>query len=217
MTKQILIVEDDALTRRAVAVNLEQAGYIPVMADSGEEALDLISLRVPDLVLLDIGLPGMDGLQTLRTMQQQAPTIPVIFLTARRRDLDEIVGLELGADDYITKPFDMDVLLAHVRAVLRRAEPVGTVGQDETVVVGDLRIDPAAHEVQIDGQTLELPPKEFELLLTLARHPGRVFRVEKLLAQVWAAPGSVKPRPSTCTCAGCARRLKPIRPIRAGW
>jgi DNA-binding response OmpR family regulator len=185
--KQILIVEDDMLTRRALAINLEQAGYKAVTADSGEEALAQIAVHVPDLILLDIGLPGMDGLQTLRAIQQQAPKVPVVFLTARRRDLDEIVGLELGADDYITKPFDMDVLLAHIRAVLRRAEPIIVAREDAPVVAGDLRIDPTTYVVQIGGRTIELPPKEFDLLLTFARHPGRVFSVAELLAQVWGS------------------------------
>ncbi len=187
VAQQILIVEDDTLTRRAVAVNLEQAGYLPLVANSGEEALDLLSTRSPDLVLLDIGLPGMDGLQTLRAIQQQAPHTPVVFLTARRRDLDEIVGLELGADDYITKPFDMDVLIAHLRAVLRRTAQSSASADEGEVSVGDLRIDPTGHEVFVRGRQLELPPKEFDLLLALARNPGRVFSVDELLTQVWGS------------------------------
>ncbi|MBX3051451.1 MAG: response regulator transcription factor [Caldilineaceae bacterium] len=187
MTKHILVVDDDSLIRRAVAVNLEQAGYTALLAESGEDALRHIAVRVPDLILLDIGLPGMDGLQALRAIHQQVPGIPVVFLTARRRELDEIVGLELGADDYITKPFDMDVLLAHVKAVLRRVEPVATLTEEEIVVAGDLRMVPGSYQVQIGDRSIELPPKEFELLLTLARNPGRVFSVDELMDQVWGS------------------------------
>jgi DNA-binding response OmpR family regulator len=186
MTKQILVVDDDALMRRSVKANLEQSGYATLTASSGEEAIGQIRLHLPDLVLLDIGLPGIDGLETLRTIRQYAPETLVIFVTARRRELDEIVGLELGADDYITKPFDIDVLLAHIKAVLRRSSPsASSTAADEEVTVGDLRIVPAAHEVYIDDHLLMLPPKEFDLLLTLARDPGRVFSVGELLSLVW--------------------------------
>jgi DNA-binding response OmpR family regulator len=140
-----------------------------------------------DLVLLDIGLPGMDGLEAIRALRQAAPYLPVIFVTARRRELDEIVGLELGADDYITKPFDMDVLLAHVRAVLRRTNspmPNVTVGP---VTAGDILIEPAAREVRIGGRKVELAPKEFDLLLLLAQHAGRVLSTAEILETVWGA------------------------------
>jgi len=121
MPKHILIVDDDALMRRSLAFNVEQAGYRVSNAANAEDALVLARRDRPGLVLLDIGLPGMDGLDALRHFKDQLG-VPVIFLTARRRNLDEVVGLELGADDYITKPFDVDVLLAHVKAVLRRSE-----------------------------------------------------------------------------------------------
>ena len=115
----ILVVDDDALMRRSLGFNLEQAGYQVSSSGSAEDALALAHRNPPDLVLLDIGLPGMDGLDALRHFKSELG-VPVIFLTARRRELDEVVGLELGADDYVTKPFDMDVLLAHIKAVLRR-------------------------------------------------------------------------------------------------
>ena len=119
VAKHILIVDDDALMRRSLAFNLEQAGYHTSTAESAETALSKVSLEKPDLVLLDIGLPGMDGLDAMRQLKQQFD-LPVIFLTARRRELDEALGLELGGDDYITKPFDLNVLVAHIKAVLRR-------------------------------------------------------------------------------------------------
>jgi len=135
--------------------------------------------------LLDIGLPGIDGLEALQTIRKYASGIPVIFLTARRRELDEVVGLELGADDYITKPFDLDVLLAHIKAVLRRVAPVTKWTATGPVVVGDLSIDPAARVVCIGTRKLELPHKEFELLLVLAQNTGRVLTLDELLNQVW--------------------------------
>ena len=121
MSKHILLVDDDALMRRSLAFNLEQAGYRTSTAGSAEDGLNLARRDLPDLILLDIGLPGMDGLDALRDFQRQADT-PIIFVTARRRELDQALGLELGADDYVTKPFDMNVLLARIKAVLRRVE-----------------------------------------------------------------------------------------------
>jgi len=142
---------------------------------------------VPDLVLLDIGLPGMDGLDALRHFQNRIG-VPVIFLTARRRELDEVLGLQLGADDYVTKPFDLDVLLARIKAVLRRVRPPVT---DERrlgpLVVGDLVIDPASRTVTVGGRPVDLPHREFDLLHALALSAGRVVSVDELLARVWGA------------------------------
>lgn len=185
MAKQLLIVDDDSLMRRSLAVTLDQAGYATRTAASAADALQAVRQQPPDLVLLDIGLPDMDGLETLRSLRQVAPHLPVIFVTARRRELDEIVGLELGADDYITKPFDMDVLLAHVRAVLRRAAPPDTDPSPGPFTVGGLSIDPAGRVVTVGGSPVELAPREFDLLLFLAQHAGRVLNNDDLLAQVW--------------------------------
>lgn len=187
-SKRVLIVDDDALMRRSVSVSLDQAGYQTMTASNAEEALRLVGDVRPDLVLLDIGLPGMDGMEALRQIRHDAPSLPVIFVTARRRELDEIVGLELGADDYITKPFDMDVLLAHVKAVLRRTQtPPVTAPTDRIIRVGDLTIDPAAHEVRAEDRVIELAPKEYDLLLALAQRPNQVLSVDDLLEQVWGA------------------------------
>jgi DNA-binding response OmpR family regulator len=188
MSKNILIVDDDVLMRRSLALSMEQAGYKAFNAANAEDALLMARRDPPDLVLLDIGLPGMDGLDALRIFKEQIG-VPVIFLTARRRNLDEVLGLELGADDYITKPFDVDVLLAHVKAVLRRAEMEGPKKLDGNapVEVGDLIIDPGAHSVVIGGKEVELRPREFDLLHTMALQPGMVISVEDLLASVWGA------------------------------
>ncbi len=188
MTKHILVVDDDALLRRSVAFNLQQVGYSSATAATTEDALAIMRCHAPDLILLDIGLPGMDGLEALRVFQRQI-AVPVIFVTARRRELDEIVGLELGADDYITKPFDTDVLLAHIKAVLRRTvSPHPDNPRAQPIVVGDLRIDPASHLVQVGERQLELPPKEFDMLLALAQDTGHIFSVDDLLTRVWG-PG----------------------------
>ncbi|HOT92483.1 MAG TPA: response regulator transcription factor [Anaerolineae bacterium] len=187
MAKHILVVDDDALLRRSLAFNLEQAGYRAETAGTAEDALAKVRLDPPDLILLDIGLPGMDGLDALRTLRQQL-NVPVIFLTARRRELDEVLGLELGADDYITKPFDFDVLLAHIKAVLRRAGNALTKPPEpEPLVVGDLVIDPTAHTVTVAGRPVDLAPREFDLLTVLAQEAGRVLSVDELLARVWGA------------------------------
>jgi DNA-binding response OmpR family regulator len=188
MVSHILLVDDDALLRRSLAFNLEQAGYRVSTAASAEDALALAERDRPDLVLLDIGLPGMDGLAALRYFDSQVGGVPVIFLTARRRELDEVLGLELGADDYITKPFDLDVLLARIKVVLRRSEKTpASSSEPAPLTVGDMIIDPSAHTVTIGGRLLDLPPREFDLLHTLALEAGRVVSIDELLARVWGA------------------------------
>jgi DNA-binding response OmpR family regulator len=186
MSKHILVIDDDALLRRSLAFNLEQAGYRASNAANAEDALELAKLDTPDLVLLDIGLPGMDGLDAVKKFKEMS--IPVIFVTARRRELDEVLGLELGADDYITKPFDLDVLLAHIKAVLRRTQqaPSAAVPQ-ELIQLGSLTIDPNAHLVTLRGNQIHLSPREFDLLYALAQHPNQVISVNDLLGRVWGA------------------------------
>jgi DNA-binding response OmpR family regulator len=187
MTTHIMLVDDDALLRRSLAFNLEQAGYRVSTAATAEDGLAMARHDHPDLVLLDIGLPGMDGLDALRYFEAQVGT-PVIFLTARRRELDEVLGLELGADDYITKPFDVDVLLARIKVVLRRSEkPAADLTEPTTLTIGDLTIDPASHIVTIGDHSLDLPPREFDLLHILALEAGHVVSVDDLLARVWGA------------------------------
>lgn len=192
VAKHILIVDDDALLRRSLAFNLEQAGYRASTAESAETALSQVRLEKPDLALLDISLPVMDGLDAMRQLKDQFD-LPVIFLTARRRELDEALGLELGGDDYITKPFDFNVLVAHIKAVLRRFErtiaaSATQAGSDsEPLVVGDLVVDLVTHSVTLAGKQINLPRREFDLLHALAIQPGRVFAVDELLGTVWGA------------------------------
>jgi len=187
MARHILVVDDDALMRRSLAFNLEQAGFRASPAANAEDALSLARQTPPDLVLLDIGLPGMDGLDAIKRFKEQFH-VPVIFVTARRRNLDEVVGLELGADDYVTKPFDVDVLIAHIKAVLRRQESASDSPQPAaSITISDLTLDPSAHTVSLAGKIVELSPKEFNLLHALAIEPNHVRSVDDLLAIVWGA------------------------------
>ena len=193
MSKRLLLVDDDALLRRSLAYNLERAGYAVQTAASAENALSLARREAPDLMLLDIGLPGMDGLEALRHIRAELGT-PVIFLTARRRELDEVLGLELGAEDYITKPFDLDVLLARIKVVLRRTGLPASSLPPAPIVVGDLAIDVEAHKATISGRSLDLSPREFDLLHALALRAGKVISAAELLAQVWGAEFGGEPQ-----------------------
>ena len=199
MSRTILLVDDDALMRRSLAFHVEQAGYKVHTAANAEDALALVRHSPPDLVMLDIGLPGMDGLDALRELKTQY-NLPVIFLTARRRELDEVVGLELGADDYITKPFDVDVVLAHIKAVLRRTS--GTSQPEKTrLTVGDLEIDSESHTVSCAGKFLDLSPREFDSVIRFSfparkgdrnsrfADPGLGRRIH------WTAAGGLCPHP----------------------
>lgn len=181
MNRSVLIIDDDELLCRSLTLALEQAGFHARNAASGEAGLALARAQRPDLVLLDIGLPGMDGLDTMRHLRELH--VPVIFLTARRRQLDELIGLELGADDYVTKPFGTDVLIARMRAVLRRVTevrvPVGALQ------VGDLHLDAETRAVRVDQRKVELSNKEFELLFYLAQRPGVVVSVDEIVDSVW--------------------------------
>ena len=187
MAAHILVVDDDTLLRRSLSLQLEQAGYRVSPAENAEDALALAQRDRPDLILLDIGLPGMDGLEAVRHFQKEMD-VPVIFVSARRRELDTILGLELGADDYITKPFNPDVLLAHVKAVLRRsARQSDPLPETEALVVGDMVINPSAHTVTIAGRPVELTAREFGLLHALALEAGRILTIDDLIRRVWGA------------------------------
>ena len=179
----ILLVEDDDQTRRALTANLEAHGYGVRGAGDGEEALVLWELRRPDLILLDLGLPGIDGLGVLRRVRRDATT-PVIVLSARGEERDKVEALDVGADDYLAKPFGMAELHARVRAALRRAL-VSEVDPDGTAQIGDLRLDPERRLVTVGGEHLHLTPREYELLKVLLAHAGRVVTSGRLLRAVW--------------------------------
>jgi DNA-binding response OmpR family regulator len=178
---RILIVEDDPSIRETTQLGLEAAGFVVETAIDGEDGLERFRRRPPDLVLLDVMLPRRDGLEVCRAIRRDS-AVPVIMLTARADAIDIVVGLESGADDYVTKPFEMPVLVARIRAALRRVR-----GGDspEVLALGDVVIDLAAHAATRDQVELALTPIEFRLLAELARAPGRVFSREILLERVW--------------------------------
>ena len=186
MTGRILVVEDDDAIAAFVATALEREGYTVTWVHTGQEALSHTQSDVPDLVLLDLMLPGdVDGLQVCRIIRRGEVYIPIIMVTARDEDVDKVVGLELGADDYITKPFNTRELLARVRAVLRLARSGRESRHRERLCIGPLEIDLAGRDVRVEGRPVPLTPKEFDLLVVLARNRGRVFGRETLLQQVW--------------------------------
>ena len=182
----ILLVEDSRLLVSAITAELQAAGYQVIHTPEGSAALSLHGQHHPDLVILDWGLPDLDGLEVLRRLRQTAAT-PVLMLTGRDEEADKVLGLEVGADDYLTKPFSMRELLARVRAVLRRAElslPTA-LPEDAPLQRGPLFLDPPAHRATLSGQELMLTRTEFLLLCLVARHPGRAFSRNDLLDAVW--------------------------------
>ena len=185
ISKKILLVDDDALLRQSLAYNLKKSGYQIKTAASAEDGINQIEADTPDLVLLDVGLPGIDGLEALKRIRGEM-NIPVIMLTGRRKELDEILGLEMGADDYVTKPFDLDVLLAHIKAVIRRSSTqLKSNERKEKITAGDISIDPNAHTVYLGKKMIALSPREFDLLYLLVHEADRVVTTEDVLSNVW--------------------------------
>jgi DNA-binding response OmpR family regulator len=183
----VLIVEDERNLSNLIRRNLEEEGHSVFQVFDGPAALASVADQEPDLVILDVMLPGLDGLQVCRSLRQTS-IVPVLMLTARAEEIDRVLGLEVGADDYLTKPFSMRELKARVRAILRRVEMMRAASgapQDEALEVAGLRLDAADHEATLKGQRLELTPKEFALLYLLLRHPGRVFSRAYLLDEIW--------------------------------
>jgi DNA-binding response OmpR family regulator len=196
--RKILVVDDEAVLVETIAYNLEQAGYQVITAADGTSALEIARREAPDLVVLDIMLPEMDGLEVCRQLRREGATAatPIIMLTAKGDEIDKVVGLEVGADDYVTKPFGRRELLARVRALLRRASPVqeegSAAGDSEQsprpgreLLAGPLRIDLAGRRVICRSKELELQPKQFDLLTYLARNRGTVLTRDQLLQNVW--------------------------------
>ena len=178
----IMVVDDDPNIAQLIKLLLEKEGYSATIAERGDEALELFRKNPPSLMLLDVMLPGMDGWQVCRAIRQSS-TIPIIMLTAKDETFDKVLGLELGADDYVTKPFENKELLARVKAVLRRSAPGET--QKDTLSFPGLTISLEKYEVYFQGNPVEMPPKELEVLYFLAAHQNRVFTREQLLEQVW--------------------------------
>jgi len=185
MPKTILIVDDEKDILDLLRFNLEKEGYKILSAMDGKEALELATSAMPDLIILDIMLPGKDGLEVIRELGQNSKTqnIPVIFLTAKGSEIDEVIGLELGADDYIIKPIAIRKLLSRVKMVFRKTTKKEE--SDEIIRFPNLVIDPQRYEVKVDGAPIVLTKKEFEILYYLARRPGRVINRETLLNDIW--------------------------------
>jgi two-component system, OmpR family, response regulator ResD len=179
---RVLVVDDEPIVREVLARYLEKEGYAVDVAEDGEQALAAYAKALPDLVLLDLMLPRIDGLEVFRRIREQAPTA-VIMLTARGEETDRVVGLELGADDYVTKPFSPREVVARVRAVLRRS--ASTSEPPRVVTAGDLEIDGPKRELRRGGAPVRLTRKEFDLLYLLASTPGRAFTRSELLEDVW--------------------------------
>ena len=180
--QKILIVDDDMHIAELVSLYVEKEGFETKEVHDGREAIQMVSAFQPDLILLDLMLPGMDGYQVCAEIRKTS-RVPVIMLTAKGETFDKVLGLELGADDYIVKPFDPKELVARVKAVLRRYEPQQEEG--DILRFPNLEINSSNYSVTYHGRGLEFPPKEFELLFYLAKHPNRVFTREQLLDQIW--------------------------------
>lgn len=179
----VLIVDDEPGISRLISMYLEREGFQTASARTGAEALQIVGNNPPALVVLDIMLPDIDGWEVCREIRRSSD-VPIIMLTAREGDEDKIVGLEIGADDYVTKPFVPRELVARVKAILRRARPAAPA-EDKVLDFGELTINPAKREVRLDGEIIQLRAKEYDLLAELARRPGVVFSREKLLQDVW--------------------------------
>ena len=184
MSTRILVVDDDALVRRSLKFQLENEGYTVSAVDCGEDALSHARQDKPDLILLDVGLPDRDGLDVARTLQREMH-VPIVFLTGRDQETDIVVGLEIGAEDYVTKPFGMRELLARVRVVLRRVERAPVFIPNEPLAIAGIVLDPKRHQVTLNDKLVDLPPKEFELLRLLMANAGTVLSTDYLLDAVW--------------------------------
>lgn len=198
MATKILVVEDDKTLQETLEYNLERQGYELIVTENGRTALTLARTQKPDLVILDVMLPGLDGFEVCRILRKEYST-PILMLTAKTEEIDKIVGLEMGADDYLTKPFSMRELLARVKALLRRVDLIreelstetavigngNFPGQDATLAFDNLEIDQSRREVRLNNDAIRLKPKEFDLLLFLAKHQGIALSRDLILERVW--------------------------------
>jgi len=206
----VLVVEDEPAISDLLKLYLTRDGFGVQVATDGPAALDLARSVHPIAILLDVGLPGMDGTEVCRTLRSEGNWTPIIFCTARDDEVDRILGLELGADDYVTKPFSPREVLARVKAVLRRTERVG----DEPMVMGAIEIDEMRRQVHVAGQPVTLTATEFDLLARLVSHPGRVFSRDQLLAEVWGYSAAGGSRTVDVHIAQLRAKLNDASPIR---
>lgn len=184
MRARILVVDDEEPLVRLIAHNLTREGYEVITAFDGNQAWDRIMLDFPDLIILDLMLPGRDGLEICRLLREERNRTPVLILTARDDEIDRVLGLEMGADDYVTKPFSVRELIARVKAILRRSMAM-ELEKADVMEAGGISLNPDSYEACLNGQKLELTPKEFKLLELLMRNKGRVLRRDYLLKRLW--------------------------------
>jgi two-component system response regulator MtrA len=208
----ILVVEDDPAIADVLRMNLANAGYGVHVARDGESALSAVQQLRPSAVILDVGLPGIDGVEVCRRMRAAQDWTPVLFATARDDEVDRIVGLELGADDYVTKPFSPRELVARVGSVLRRTQ--GTAAAPAQIQLGVVRVDLGAHRVFVDDTEVSLTATEFDLLAFLMRRPGRVFSRQQLISEVWGYSAIASNRTVDVHVAQVRAKLGPASPIR---
>lgn len=205
MSQLVLIVEDDPKISALVRKNLEAAGLACIEASDGVAALREVAARAPALIVLDLMIPGVDGLEVCRRVRKDSQ-VPILMLTARGTETDKVLGFEIGADDYLVKPFSTAELVARVRALLRRA---GVKTEGQAVLRGGLKIDPSRRSVERDGQSIEVTTLEFDLLLFLAEREGRVFSRDDLLAHVWGEDRVVDSRSIDSLVSRLRRKLEP--------
>lgn len=203
----ILVVEDEPSVGEVVELYLRRAGYLVVVAQDGKKALELLEKQMPALVVLDLMLPGMSGLEITHWLRARSD-VPIIMLTARREETDRIAGLEIGADDYVIKPFSPQELVSRVRAVLRRAGGARSE-QGMALAFGNLQIDPQSRLVTVDGEERLLTVKEFELLWLLARHPRQVFSRDHLLERIWGLADYIDPGTVTVHIRRLREKIEP--------
>ena len=227
--ERVLVVDDESIIRDTVAFNLQREGLEVAFAATGPEAIDQARALQPDLVVLDVMLPGMDGFEVCRRIREHS-TVPILLLSERGEEIDRVVGLEIGADDYLTKPFAMRELVARVRAMLRRARMVRTpqsaaveadvpsspVATGPDVIAGDITIDVPRREAYLGDRLLSLKPKEFDLLVYFARHPGIVMTRDALLREVWGYDFPVDTRTVDVHVRWLRQRIEddPAEPVR---
>ena len=204
----ILVVEDEPSIAEIVAIYLERAGFAVRTVADGQEALDEIARSLPDLIVLDLMLPRVDGYEVLRRLRTTSDT-PVIMLTARKTEVDRIAGLEMGADDYVVKPFSAQELVSRVRAVLRRSRKGDAVPAGEPLTFDGLTIDPSSRTVLVAGEEQRLTAREFDLLLTLAHRPRHVFSRDQLLEVVWGTPDFHDPSTVTVHIRRLREKVEP--------
>lgn len=206
---RILVVDDEPQIRRSLQVNLENKGYAVFTAATGEEALEAIARRMPDVVIVDLVLPTMDGITLTRHIREQSP-VPIIFLSAIGDEPKKVTALESGADDYVTKPFGMEELAARIKSALRRTMMLS--GANPVFVSGGLSLNFERREVRLDGEPVKLTPTEYDLLKYMIQYSGKVLTHRTLLTAIWGKPMPIRPNTSVCSLDSFEKNLNGIQP-----